>query len=468
MSKTLALIVDDERDIRELLTLTLGRMGLVVDATANVAETRQRLSERKYALCLTDMRLPDGSGQEIVELIAAQYPETPVAMITAHGNVDAAVSALKAGAFDFVSKPVDIGVLRRLVQTALKLSETRKADHESSSARLVGDSAPMQELRATITKVARSQAPVYIAGESGVGKELAARLIHELGPRSSGAFVPVNCGAIPTELMESEFFGHRKGSFTGAHADKQGLFQAANGGTLFLDEIAELPMQMQVKLLRVIQEKAVRAIGSDAEVAVDVRILSATHKDLAAQVAHNNFRQDLFYRINVIELRVPPLRERREDIAQLVTHMLARHSGESSRPPASLTDDALQTLKQHPFPGNVRELENILERAVALCEGGTIDVADLHLTAHAAPARVVVQDARSNATEEPGQSAHGGGATAPSQNTTGDLASAVAETERSAIMTALEATRWNRTMAARRLGLTLRQLRYRLEKLGIE
>ncbi len=465
MSKSLALIVDDERDIRELLCLTLGRMDLHVVAAANVAEARRHLSQNEFALCLTDMRLPDGSGQEIVELIAARHPDTPVAMITAHGNVDAAVSALKAGAFDFVSKPVDIGVLRRLVHTALKLSETRKADQDSSSARMVGDSMPMEELRATITKVARSQAPVYIAGESGVGKELAARLIHDLGPRSGSAFVPVNCGAIPTELMESEFFGHRKGSFTGAHADKQGLFQAANGGTLFLDEIAELPMQMQVKLLRVIQEKAVRPIGSDTEIPVDVRILSATHKDLAAQVAQNNFRQDLFYRIHVIELRVPPLRERREDIAQLVTHMLARHAGETSRPATTLTDSALQTLMGYAFPGNVRELENILERAVALCEGGTIDVVDLHLTAYPSHAHGAKPNAHP---ETPHAPVPAEAEPPPRESPTGDLASAVAETERSAIMKALEATRWNRTLAARRLGLTLRQLRYRLEKLDIE
>jgi two-component system response regulator PilR (NtrC family) len=280
MSKQYALVIDDERDIRELLTLTLGRMDLVVETAATVAEARQRLAERHYALCFTDMRLPDGSGQEIVELIAAQFAETPVAMITAYGNVDAAVTALKAGAFDFVSKPVDISVLRRLVQTALKLSEEKRSDQAASSSKLIGDSSAMAELRATISKVARSQAPVYIAGESGVGKELAARLIHELGPRSGAPFVPVNCGAIPSELMESEFFGHKKGSFTGAHADKDGLFQAAQGGTLFLDEVAELPVHMQVKLLRVIQEKTIRPVGQANELPVDVRVLSATHRNL--------------------------------------------------------------------------------------------------------------------------------------------------------------------------------------------
>ena len=285
MSNPNALIVDDERDIRELLTITLGRMGLNVETASDVAGARQRLAETHYALCFTDMRLPDGSGQEIVELIATKYPETPVAMITAHGNVDAAVTALKAGAFDFVSKPVDLGMLRRLVQTALRLAEEKKAAPTgATSSRMLGDSPAITELRATIAKLARSQAPVYISGESGVGKELVARLIHEHGPRAPGLFVPVNCGAIPTELMESEFFGHKRGSFTGAQADKDGLFQTASGGTLFLDEVAELPVHMQVKLLRVIQEKAVRPIGGRSEVSVDVRILSATHKNLAKLV----------------------------------------------------------------------------------------------------------------------------------------------------------------------------------------
>jgi len=477
MSKQYALVIDDERDIRELLTLTLGRMDLVVETAATVAEARQRLTERHYALCFTDMRLPDGSGQEIVELIASQYSETPVAMITAYGNVDAAVTALKAGAFDFVSKPVDISVLRRLVQTALKLSEEKRADQTASSSKLIGDSPAMAELRTTISKVARSQAPVYIAGESGVGKELAARLIHELGPRSGAPFVPVNCGAIPSELMESEFFGHKKGSFTGAHADKDGLFHAAQGGTLFLDEVAELPVHMQVKLLRVIQEKAVRPIGARAELPVDVRILSATHKNLARLVELGSFRQDLFYRINVIELRVPPLRERREDIPKLASRVLERLAQGSGGSPARLTPDALRALMAYDFPGNVRELENVLERAVAMCEAGNITAEDLRLTPRAGAEAV-------EPAFDPEPVATRGFTTAPPPSRTpfppssapdrfeeefpGDLAAAVAETERAAIMKALEATRWNRTAAAKQLGLTLRQLRYRLEKLGIE
>jgi two-component system response regulator PilR (NtrC family) len=482
MSKQYALVIDDERDIRELLTLTLGRMDLVVETAATVAEARQRLTERHYALCFTDMRLPDGSGQEIVELIAAQYSETPVAMITAYGNVDAAVTALKAGAFDFVSKPVDISVLRRLVQTALKLSEEKRADQAASSSKLIGDSAAMAELRTTISKVARSQAPVYIAGESGVGKELAARLIHELGPRSGAPFVPVNCGAIPSELMESEFFGHKKGSFTGAHADKDGLFHAAQGGTLFLDEVAELPVHMQVKLLRVIQEKAVRPIGARAELPVDVRILSATHKNLARLVELGSFRQDLFYRINVIELRVPPLRERREDIPKLAARVLERLAQSGGGAPARLAPDALKSLLAYDFPGNVRELENVLERAVAMCEAGNITAEDLRLTTRA-PGAGEATDAVPAYAAEPARTFSP--TVAPPRTPTpfpavpprderldeefpGDLAAAVAETERAAIMKALEATRWNRTAAAKQLGLTLRQLRYRLEKLGIE
>ena len=476
MSKHYALVIDDERDIRELLTLTLGRMDLIVETAATVAEARQRLTERRYALCFTDMRLPDGSGQDIIALIAAQYAETPVAMITAYGNVDAAVDALKAGAFDFVSKPVDISVLRRLVQTALKLSEEKRSEQSTSGNKLIGDSAPMNELRATIAKVARSQAPVYIAGESGTGKELVARLIHELGPRAAAPFVPVNCGAIPSELMESEFFGHKRGSFTGAQTDKDGLFHAAQGGTLFLDEVAELPMHMQVKLLRVIQEKAVRPIGARAEVGVDVRILSATHKNLARLVELGSFRQDLFYRINVIELKVPPLRDRREDIPKLAGRVLERLAKDGGGAPARLEPEALKALLSYDFPGNVRELENVLERAVALCENNSIGASDLRLVAGERSAAAYAENWSNTPTPTSGAAAEMARAPAApfaaeppeDEGFPSDLAAAVAETERAAIMKALEATRWNRTAAAKQLGLTLRQLRYRLEKLGIE
>ncbi|MDR3385470.1 MAG: sigma-54 dependent transcriptional regulator [Rudaea sp.] len=458
MSKPTVLVIDDERDIRELLTITLGRMGLMVETASNVAEGKQRLAENRYALCFTDMRLPDGSGQEIIELIAAKYAETPVAMITAYGNVDAAVNALKAGAFDFVSKPVDINMLRRLVQTAMRLAEEKKTEPPSAgAAKMLGDSPAIQELRGTIVKLARSQAPVYISGESGVGKELVARLIHEQGPRS-GPFVPVNCGAIPSELMESEFFGHKKGSFTGAQVDKDGLFQTANGGTLFLDEVAELPIQMQVKLLRVIQEKAVRPIGGRAEVPVDVRILSATHKNLAKLVEVNQFRQDLFYRINVIELRVPPLRERREDVPKLAGRVLERLATDNGQPPARLTPEALAALLAYAFPGNVRELENVLERAVALCENNTIKPADLRLSpqtqAATGAAAAPIED---DGGEDEGEATGDGG-----------LDSYISNLEREAIMKALQETRYNKTAAAKKLGITFRALRYKLKKLGID
>ena len=468
MDKQTILVVDDERDIRELLTITLGRMNLRVESAAGVTEAKRKLAEHKFQLCFTDMRMPDGSGQELIEFIAEKHPDLPVAMITAHGNVDAAVHALKAGAFDFVSKPVDINLLRRLVQTALKLATNKTevaqetiSETADTRERLVGDSPAMQQVRLTITKLARNQAPVYISGESGVGKELVARLIHDLGPRNNGPFVPVNCGAIPSELMESEFFGHCKGSFTGAHADKEGLFQAANGGTLFLDEVADLPMHMQVKLLRVIQEKAVRPIGTHNEIQVDVRILSATHKDLAAMVEQSQFRQDLFYRINVIELRVPPLRERSGDIPKLTARILDRLTQELGSDKPRLEPGALQALISYPFPGNVRELENVLERAVALCENGIITHSDLMLSS--APSTATTQNnqadfsGRDHSDVEAKSAANG--------LTLDDLITTI---ERQKIMEALEETRYNKTAAARKLGITFRALRYKLKKLGID
>jgi two-component system response regulator PilR (NtrC family) len=455
-----ALIVDDERDIRELLVLTLGRMGLRVDTASDLASAREQLAGHRYDLCFTDMRLPDGSGQSLIELIAHRYPDTPVAMITAHGNVDAAVEALKAGAFDFVSKPVDLNVLRRLVQSALQLGEQRRAHQSQSSGRLHGQSPVMQQLRATIGKVSRSQAPVYISGESGVGKELVARLIHEQGPRSSGPFVPVNCGAIPTELMESEFFGHKKGSFTGAHGDKEGLFQAANGGTLFLDEVAELPLHMQVKLLRVIQEKSVRPIGANAEQLVDVRILSATHKPLAPLVEDGRFRHDLFYRINVIEIPVPSLRERRDDIPMLADGILKRLSDELGEAAPTLSDDAIDALAQHPFPGNVRELENVLERALAMCDGALITASDLHLPIpRATPAPPGPRTTAPQPAITAAALAGAGNAALPDY---------IEQMEREVLVKALEECRYNKTKAAAKLGITFRAMRYKLKKLGIE
>jgi two-component system, NtrC family, response regulator PilR len=466
MNPQTVLVIDDERDIRELLTITLGRMDLQVEAVGTVTEARRALAERSYDLCFTDMRLPDGNGHEVIELIAATHPDMPVAMITAYGNVDAAVNALKAGAFDFVSKPVDIQMLRGLVRTALRLAEEKRsgaaaAKTGDSSERLIGDSAAMQQVRATIRKLSRNQAPVYIAGESGVGKELVARLIHEQGPRASGPFVPVNCGAIPSELMESEFFGHRKGSFTGASADKEGLFQAAQGGTLFLDEVAELPLHMQVKLLRAIQEKAVRPIGGRDEIPVDVRILSATHKNLGQLVEQGQFRQDLFYRINVIELRVPPLRERRGDVPQLSAFILKTLAGKSGDSVGQLSPAARDALEAYDFPGNVRELENILERAMAMCDGTIIDALDLMLPQRNAragqEASAVASGHEASAASAPAAAGANGG-----------LDDYISNLERTAIVKALEESRYNKTAAARKLGITFRALRYKLKKLGID
>lgn len=449
-----ALVVDDERDIRELLVLTLGRMGLRVDTAADVASAKAQLAANKYDICLTDMRLPDGNGLEVIAHLNQRFPETPVAMITAFGNVEAAVDALKAGAFDFVSKPVDLSVLRRLVQHALELNEQRRAANlQQASGKLLGDAPRMQQLRSTIAKVARSQAPVYISGESGVGKELVARSIHEQGGRATGPFIPVNCGAIPTELMESELFGHKKGSFTGATSDKEGLFQAANGGTLFLDEVAELPLHMQVKLLRVIQEKTVRAIGAANEVSIDVRILSATHKNLAKLVEDGRFRHDLYYRINVIELPVPPLRERHEDIPVIAAAVLKRLGDDWGDTAPPLSEGALSALGNYHFPGNVRELENILERAVALCEGDNIEADDLQLPLSPDSK---AQDPVQVSTLQ---------ASAPNNSA---LPDALEKIERDTIQKALEACRYNKTKTAAHLGISFRALRYKLKKLEME
>ena len=439
------LIVDDEPDIRELLEITLGRMKLDTRSARNVKEAQEWLAREPFDLCLTDMRLPDGNGLELVQHIQKRHTQVPVAMITAHGSLDTAIHALKAGAFDFLTKPVDLGRLRELVGSALRL-HMAPSNENSIDNRLLGNSPPMQALRKQIGKLARSQAPIYISGESGSGKELVARLIHEQGPRIDKPFVPVNCGAIPAELMESEFFGHRKGSFTGAHEDKPGLFQAANGGTLFLDEVADLPLAMQVKLLRAIQEKSIRAVGGQQEQVVDVRVLCATHKDLSVEVAAQRFRQDLYYRLNVIELRVPPLRERREDIEEIANNVLRRLAEGAAQPPARLAGPALTALKGYRFPGNVRELENMLERAYTLCENDQINADDLRL---AEPVTVNEQDG-------------------PSLADIDNLEDYLESIERKLILQALEETRWNRTAAAQRLSLTFRSMRYRLKKLGLE
>ena len=443
MAKPVVLIVDDEPDIRELLAITLSRMELDSRTAADVASAQKLLRAERFDLCLTDMNLPDGNGLGLVEWIQANAPRVPVAVITAHGNVESAVKALKLGAFDFVSKPLDLSGLRKLVSVAIKASGSSDADTTAYGPQLLGQSQAMQQLREMVGKVARSQAPVHISGESGTGKELVARLIHESGPRREGPFVPVNCGAIPTELMESELFGHKRGSFTGAVADKKGVLQSAEGGTLLLDEVADLPLHMQVKLLRVIQEKAARPVGEQRETPVDVRILSATHKNLAALVAEGAFREDLYYRINVIELRVPALRERTEDIPELAETILRRLARRLKVEPPALTEDAIHALTHYPFPGNVRELENILERAIALSGGKSIAASDLQL--REAPVSVATASA------EPGP-----------------LGEQLEDIERDAIVKALEQTRYNKTAAAKLLGMSFRALRYRIKKLGLE
>ena len=444
MAKPAVLIVDDEPDLCELLSITLQRMDLNPRTAHTLAAAQRLLKSERFDLCLTDMQLTDGNGLELVKWILQYSPNVPVAVITAHGNMETAVQALKLGAFDFVSKPLDLAGLRKLVAAAIKLSGPVDTDTSVFGPRLLGTSMAMQHMREMIARVARSQAPVHIFGESGTGKELVAKLIHESGPRREGPFVPVNCGAIPTELMESELFGHKRGSFTGAVSDKKGLIQSAEGGTLFLDEIADLPLHMQVKLLRVIQEKSVRPIGEQQEVGIDVRILSATHKLLSQLVAEGKFREDLLYRVNVIELRVPSLRERPEDVAELAEAVLRRLGRRMKIAPPTLARDALSALEEYGFPGNVRELENILERAITLSTGGEIRASDIQLRPTSANMPV------SNPSVVKALGGH------------------LEEIERDAILKALQQTRYNKTAAAKVLGMTFRALRYRIKKLGIE
>ena len=454
MSKNQVLIVDDEPDIRELLELTLGRMNLETRSAENLREAHELLQQFKFDLCLTDMRLPDGNGIDLVRYIQQKHPHLPVAVITAHGNMETAVTALKAGAFDFVSKPLDINDLRNIVRAALRVGHTaaEQSAQGGGGQKLLGVSAPIQKVRDMTEKLARGQAPVYIHGESGTGKELVARLIHELGPRTDKPFVPVNCGAIPEQLMESEFFGHKKGSFTGAVQDKDGLFKAADGGTLFLDEVGDLPIPMQVKLLRAIQEKTVRPVGSQTEVRTDVRILSATHRDLHGLVREGKFRQDLYYRLNVIELAVPNLRSRPEDIPILSDFLCAKLSATLGGEAPRLTADAVDALSRYDFPGNVRELENILERALTMCDGAEITAADLHL-----PGGEIHGDMPEREDSAPS-----------SQSESESLEEYLARIEESAIRDALERANQNKTAAAKLLGITFRALRYKLEKLGID
>ena len=466
MTEQTVLIIDDEPDIRELLEITLLRMGLDTVTACNVQEALAKIEQYRPNLCLTDMKLPDGNGIDIVKHLQKNYPQTPVAVITAFGSMDTAVQALKAGAYDFVSKPVDLPKLRELIQTALKLRQgkakpnnsTQKDEAEPHAEGILGHSPAMQQLKATISKLARSQAPVYIHGESGSGKELVAHQIHLQGSRAKAPFIPVNCGAIPENLMESEFFGHKKGSFTGAVADKQGLFQAAHKGTLFLDEVADLPLTMQVKLLRAIQEGAVKPVGGVEEIPVDVRILSATHKSLEHEVAAGEFRQDLYYRLNVIKLKVPPLRERQDDIILLADFFLQKIAERWQMPPIRLSAAARDELMRYSFPGNVRELENVLERASTLCDNNTIQPDDLQLPINTefnqptTPMPTINKPEIKRPEAEP----------LPLWNPIDE------EAERDLILRALDQTRWNRTKAAEVLGMSFRQLRYRIQKYGLD
>jgi two-component system, NtrC family, response regulator PilR len=452
VAQPLVLVVDDEPDLVELVSLTLSRMQLATQSAGDVAGAKKLLQTQTFDLCLTDMRLPDGDGLDLLEWMSVNCSGVPCAVITAHGNVESAVRALKLGAFDFVSKPLDLGVLRRIVSTALKISPSHdRAGTPRQGAQLIGRTATMDRLREMIHRVARSQAPVHISGESGTGKELVARMIHASGPRGEGPFVAVNCGAIPSELMESEFFGHKRGSFTGAVADKTGLFQSAEGGTLFLDEVADLPLHMQVKLLRVIQEKSVRPVGEQRETPIDVRVLSATHKNLGDLVAEAKFREDLFYRINVIELRVPPLRERRSDIRPLAEAILQRLEKRAELTGLTLSEEAWRALESYDFPGNVRELENVLERAVTLSGSGTVEIE--HIRLRAEPRSAAARPAVASAQRADGTNA---------------LNDQLEHLERDAIVKALEQTRYNKTAAAKLLGVTYRALRYKIRKLEIE
>ena len=443
MNKTV-LVIDDEQDLRELLCLTLSRMDITATAVETITEAKRQLAESRFDLCLTDMRLPDGSGLDLVSHVQKQQPQMPIAVITAYGSMELAVEALKLGAFDFLSKPIELPRLRQLVGHALadQQQQTTATEHL-----LLGNSDLISQVRSQITKVARSQAPMFISGESGTGKELTARSIHQQSARATRPFVPVNCGAIPTELMESEFFGHKKGSFSGAIEDKPGLFQAADGGTLFLDEVADLPLSMQVKLLRTIQEKSVRPVGAEQETAIDVRLISATHKDLTKAVEMGQFRSDLFYRLNVIDIHLPSLRERTDDIPLLTEHILNRINTERNLN-IRIDSSAREKLLSYSFPGNVRELENILERASTLCESSLIVAQDLKLN-HAAAASLV----KPNNT--------------PRDHGIDSLDEHLDEIEKDILMDTLEKTRWNKTEAAKSLGISFRSMRYRLKKLGL-
>ncbi len=473
MNRPLALIVDDEEDLRVLMRMTLKRMNIDCYVADSLQQAHQLLKKTKFDVCLTDLNLPDGSGLQLVQTISQHYPQLPVAVITAYGSMDIAIDALKAGAFDFVSKPIEMPRLKSLIEQALKVNTQEPLVSQGiEDQKLLGKSPVMQQLKATLHKLARSQAPVYISGESGTGKEVAARLIHLLGPRNNGPFIPVNCGAIPSELMESEFFGHKKGSFTGATEDKVGLFQSAQGGTLFLDEVADLPLSMQVKLLRAIQEKKIRPIGTQQEISVDIRLLSATHKNLQQLVHQGLFRQDLYYRIHVIEVNMPPLRDRGSDILLLATNFIEKICQEWDIAQPVLSRAAQQALMQYSFPGNVRELHNVLERALTLSDGQEIQPDSLQLPGFGGSQPPVLSTQQlvveppcltdavppnrvDNKLDSKGLPSEG-------------LENYLEDIEKQLILQALESSYWNRTVAAKKLGMTFRSLRYRLKKFGLD
>lgn len=458
------LIIDDEPDIRSLLSITLERMGHNTLCAANFNDALQQLSEKEFSLCLTDLKLPDGSGIDIVKFIQDKKPHTPVIVITAHGSMDVAIDAMKCGAFDFLNKPVDLAHLRNLITNALTLEKNQSPKIDLSE--IIGESPLIEKLKNNIHKVSRSQAPVFIHGESGSGKELVARAIHKAGTRHNKPFIAVNCGAIPRELMESEFFGHLKGSFTGAHQDKEGLFQSAHGGTLFLDEVADLPMDMQVKLLRAIQEKSIRPVGGHKEIKIDVRILSATHKNLLEAIANGGFRNDLYYRINVIEIKVPALKDRGSDITLLSHTILNKITEKNAGDTIQITDAAIHALNNYPFPGNVRELENILERAYALCSNNIIDDDDLQLKQHDKSTKPTDTDRAASTSTHMEPDSTSLNAHFDAENIS--LDEYLENIERNIILEHLEKNRWNRTTTAKVLGMSFRSLRYRLKKLGID
>ncbi|CAB1219432.1 Transcriptional regulatory protein ZraR [Acinetobacter bouvetii] len=460
----LVLLVDDEEDLCTLMQMSLSRLGIKTHIAHRLEQAKRLLTDNRYDACLTDLNLPDGNGLQLVEWINQRFPSLPVAVLTAYGNMEIAIAALKAGAFDFVSKPINQKHLEQLLQKAFNqpIGNLNSKEESLEQKLLIGQSLPIQQLRITLNKIARSQAPVFITGESGTGKEVIANLVHRLSNRNEGPFIAINCGAIPTELMESELFGHKKGSFTGATQDKQGLIQSAHGGSLFLDEVAELPLSMQVKLLRAVQEKRIRPVGSDTEIDVDFRVISASHQDLEALVQQGRFRQDLFFRIHVMDLVLPPLRERGNDIILLAHHFIQKISHEWDIAPKQLTERAKNFLLSQYYPGNVRELRNIIERAITLSDDEKIDLPQLQ----SAPLRYPA----ASSSDEPEESTtlRSDILLASKKLPDEGLELYLENIEKDILMNALNLTHWNRTLAAKKLGMSFRSLRYRLKKFGLD